>query len=214
MTNRNDRRKAAIAGFISGLLLVFPLSRFGLILPWWGGLLLAVGMAAGGMLGVTLFGAFRRQALYEYGKFATVGVLNVSIDLVVLNALIAVSGVATGWHYAAWKALAFTAGTTNSYFWNKWWAFSHTEPVATKEFGKFFGFSVAGAFINVGVASAIVNFVPYPAALTPAIWANVAALIAVIVSKLWNFFFYRTFVFRASSGTAPASERTAPPLSS
>ncbi|MFH0806310.1 MAG: GtrA family protein [Candidatus Brennerbacteria bacterium] len=200
MTNRGDRIRAVIAGFISGLLFIFPLSKFGVVLQWWGGLLFAIGMGAGGALGVTVFGALRRRTLYEFGKFATIGVLNTSIDLVILNILIATSGIADGLHYSVWKALAFATATVNSYFWNKWWAFDNTEPVATKEFGKFFGFSLMGAFLNVGTATVIVNFVSHPEAFTPAMWGSIAALIAVVASKLWNFFFYRTFVFRRPEG--------------
>jgi len=49
--------------------------------------------------------------------------------------------------------------------------------------------------LNVVVASLIVNYIAYPSFLSPRQWANVALLVATLVSLVWNFVGYKFFVF-------------------
>ena len=56
--------------------------------------------------------------------------------------------------------------------------------------------STIGLFINVGALSLIVNSIGAPGAVSPALWANIGALIATAASLIWNFLGYKFIVFR------------------
>ena len=134
--------------------------------------------------------------LYQFGKFAAVGTLNTFIDLGVLNLEIFLSGIAGGAGYAVFKAISFLCGTTNSFFWNKYWTFNAKGAATGKETGKFFLFAVAGWAINVGIATFVVNVITRPVSLDPRVWANVGGLCGVAGAFLWDFLSYKFFVFK------------------
>lgn len=136
----------------------------------------------------------------QFIKFFAVGVMNTGIDLVVLNILMFVSGQTQGIHYSFFKALSFFAAVIFSYYINKNWTFrdSSTEG-ANKKFYQFVAISIVGAFINVGVASLVVNFVR-PAVelsfLTGQLWGNIGALCGTAIGLFWNFVGYKFIVFK------------------
>lgn len=135
-------------------------------------------------------------ALYQFGKFAAVGVLNTFIDLGVLNLFIFLSGIAGGIGYSAFKTISFFCATTNSFFWNKYWTFNAKGSVTGGETGKFYLFAVIGWVFNVSIATLVVNVIPRPTALDPRVWANIGALGGVGGAFLWDFFSYKFFVFK------------------
>lgn len=138
--------------------------------------------------------------LYQFFKFALVGVINTSVDFGVLNLLIFATGHSSGIYYSIFKGLSFTAAVINSYFWNRFWTFKdRKEKDPAAQFGKFILISVVGFGINVGVASLIVNVLGPQFGISPKIWANVGALLAIAVSWVWNFSGYKFWAFRKES---------------
>ncbi len=137
-----------------------------------------------------------RQAV----KFILVGILNTLIDLGVLNLLIFLTGIASGFGYSAFKGISFIVAVINSYILNKFWTFkSAGGNQAAREFGQFFIVSAIGFGINVGVASLVVNVIGNPFAfsgISDKIWANVGALSATFCAMAWNFIGYKFMVFR------------------
>ena len=139
----------------------------------------------------------RALALFQFSKFALVGTLNTFIDLGVLNFLMFVSGLNAGWSYVVFKAISFTSAVTNSYFWNKFWSFEKKETKAEiSEYSKFYIITAIGLFINVSTAALIVNFVSPKFGLSPKMWANVGAILAVAASFLWDFLSAKFLVFK------------------
>ncbi len=134
--------------------------------------------------------------LFQFYKFILVGVVNTLLDLTVLNGLIVISGLAAGWEFSIFKGISFAIAVTNSYFWNKFWTFRGNEGGGVREFSKFFIVSLAGLVVNVGVASFFVNVIGPAGGIPPQLWANIAALAAVVFSTLWNFVGYKMFVFK------------------
>ena len=53
--------------------------------------------------------------IFQIAKFALTGALNTFIDLGVLNLLMFVSGIATGFGYSAFKGISFIIATINSF---------------------------------------------------------------------------------------------------
>lgn len=137
-----------------------------------------------------------RQASHDFMKFGMVGTLNFLIDFGILNALMFFSGISSGVFFSVAKAVAYFVANTNSYFFNKRWTFGDRTPATRKEYGSFLLFSLIGALLNVGVSSLIVGAVPQPQSVGGPLWANIASLAGAGVLMLWNFFTYRTYVFR------------------
>ncbi|MBI5079396.1 GtrA family protein [Candidatus Wolfebacteria bacterium] len=137
--------------------------------------------------------------IYQIAKFGVVGVLNTLMDWGILNALMFLSGIYLGFAYSGFKAVSFVIATINSYLWNKHWTFE-SGTSRDNEFVKFLAVSVVGAFINIGIASSIVNFITPFGGISLPVWANIGAAMATVVSMVWNFSGYKFFVFSASGG--------------
>ncbi len=134
--------------------------------------------------------------LYQFGKFAAVGVLNTFVDVGILNLEILAFGTPAAWPYRIMKAVSFLAATTNSFFWNKFWTFGSHDPANSSETIKFYLVAVGGFLINVGVASYVFSGVVRPESISPNLWANVGAIAGVAAGFLWDFLGYKYVVFK------------------
>ncbi len=138
----------------------------------------------------------RIPVAFQFAKFGAVGAFNTFLDWGILNFLIALTGIAAGGGYSLFKGVSFIVANASSYLWNKHWTFGSRESATAQELGKFFGVSLIGFLINIGLASFIVNGLGPRAGLSPERWANVGAMVATVVSLLWNFIGYKLWVFR------------------
>lgn len=202
MQNKKDYQLVTIIGFLVGWLVLIPAKNLDFsVTPT---------VIAASVLGFTLLGPaalFVLKALgkiwgifEQFGKFAAVGTLNTLLDLGVLNLLMLGTGIYSGPSFIGFKAISFIVGTTNSYFWNKFWTFGSKLPVTVSEYARFGAFTLVGTFINVGVASLVVNAIGVPSGMNPKIWANIGAIIAVFLAMLWNFLAYKKVVFKPQRG--------------
>jgi len=166
-------------------------------------------LVLGLMVGASLFAvvalwvasliAKRIPVILQVAKFSAVGAFNTFLDWGILNILIAAFSIATGAWFSVFKGVSFIVANAGSYFWNKYWTFQSQERASAREFGKFFSVSVIGAVLNVGVASAIVAWVHAFGQVNPIQWANVAAVVATVISLVWNFVGYKFLVFTSKS---------------
>lgn len=142
--------------------------------------------------------------VYQFGKFAAVGTLNTFVDIGVFNLetfLYGTSAIGITL-FAVFKALSFLCGTTNSFFWNKYWTFSsaratHPEGAIkeTKEAVSFYIIAGVGWTLNVGCATFVKSVEPSGVAVN--LWVNVVAPLAgVAAAFLWDFVGYKFFVFK------------------
>lgn len=194
---KKDFYLVAIIGFVSGLLLFFPLKNLGWSLRVITLIGLALGLALTALLALAVLKYLSRfwSVLDQFGKFAAVGVLNTLLDFGILNILISITGITAGWFFSLFKALSFLTAVTNSYFWNKFWTFQSRQPTNYGEYVKFVIFSLISIFLNVGTASLIVNVIGAPADFNVKIWANFGALAGTVIAFMWNFTVYKKFVF-------------------
>ncbi len=195
---KKDLYLAAVIGFAFGVLLLLPLKNVGFVITPKLAFLSIFGFAVFSPLALFILHLGSRfvPALYEFGKFASVGALNTVIDLGVLNFLIVLTDLSTGIYYSLFKAVSFLMAVVNSYFWNKFWTFGSPTPATTKEFGRFVFFTAIGLVINVGVATLVVD-VGGPVFSVPVkVAANAGAVLATVISLVWNYFAYKKFVFK------------------
>ena len=131
--------------------------------------------------------------LWQFAKFAQVGVLNTAIDFGILNLLIFATGITSGLSIIPLNAISFSTAIINSFFWNEKWVFK-----AKKEanFITFVIVTLIGLAINSTIVYAITTFVPPTFVDSQKLWANMAKVLATGISLVWNFTGYRLIVFK------------------
>lgn len=193
----------ALAGFITGILLIpilrnFDLSiRFGFfIIPISIALLFGVGMFIGRFLGRWL------PWMFQLAKFAATGFMNAAIDFGILNLLIYLSGISVGFGYIVFKSASFLVANVNSYVWNRLWTFKKEGAEIIphnlrREYAQFFIVSMVGIIINVGAATLVVNGISPRFGVSSTAWANIGAAAGSATGLLWNFVGYKFIVFKS-----------------
>src|SRR3989338_8558075 len=181
--NKQDLKISFLVGIIAGILMLPTLSNLGVVLD------LKISFLA--VAGLTVFTPFGYLVAYflskwwlgaiQFVKFGISGGLSAMVDFGVLNALIYLSAISSGIWYSVFKSVSFLFGVTNSYLWNKNWTFKAAAGQNRGEFAKFFLLSIISFFINVGIASFIVNYISAPAGVTEELWANIGAAVSAIL---------------------------------
>ncbi|HTR45243.1 MAG TPA: GtrA family protein [Thermodesulfovibrionales bacterium] len=162
-------------------------------------------------LGLSIAYSLGRRApvLWQAGKFAVTGVLNMLVDWGALASLVflfrryfgidsrdfILAGVTV---YSFSKALSFILANINSYYWNKYWTFGvYAGGKMKSEFFQFFVVSVLGFIINVFIASSVFMAAHPPRGFTMDQWGIIGAAAGSLAGFLWNFLGYKFFVFRS-----------------
>jgi putative flippase GtrA len=146
----------------------------------------------------SLIGKFA-PTIYQFAKFAAVGVLNTFIGFAVLNISANVTGATSGPLIPVFATLAFLVATTNSFFWNKFWTFEAKEKAHVAETAKFYLVAIIGWALYTGTASVVINYLA-PQDVAPELWLNVGGLCGVAAAFLWDFFGYKYLVFKKGRG--------------
>lgn len=135
--------------------------------------------------------------VFQLGKFFLTGSFITTTDLLVLDLLIIVSGISSGYFYSIFKGISFTIATLVKYVISKYWIFEKfTKKEAGKEFTKFFFITLIGLGINVGAASFIVNSIGPHFNITSKIWALFGGIVGAFSTAIWNFTCYKFIVFK------------------
>jgi putative flippase GtrA len=214
---KTDTIISLIIGFLIGIFFFVVLKNVGIKIPYlWTLMIVFPPLSLLGMFIVSLLGK-RFLIILQAGKFVLVGALNTFIDLGVLNILIWISGVASGVWYSVFKGISFLIATTNSYFWNKHWTFENRASIygsegrkedevlfdqgkkafVPGEFSKFLIVTTIGLFINVGIASFVVNVIGLQFEVSKAMWATIGAFTATFFAWVWNFLSSKFIVFKS-----------------
>lgn len=151
------------------------------------------------ILGILIasFLAKKIPIIFQISKFLLIGILNTSVDLGILNFLMWVFAISSGIPYSIFKSFSFSFSVISSYFWNKFWAFKKNEnKFSSREFSGFCLISVISFFLNVSIASLVVNIIGPQFGLSQRAWANIGAIIATCFTWICNFFGYKFLVFK------------------
>jgi putative flippase GtrA len=136
--------------------------------------------------------------LYQFGKFAAVGVLNTFVDLGVFNFLafpiLSKALTLSVAQFVIFKSISFIIANANSYWWNSRWTFSTSSHSGSRALS-FYAVSILGFFVNVLTAYGV-NFLFTTFSFSSGVAANSAVVSAVIISMIFNFIGYKYFVFK------------------
>jgi len=217
---KNDILASVAIGLISALIGFFILSFIGLELPIVGDypilLFVILPIGAIGMIFVASLMSKKMPVLLQVARCFLAGVLNTLVDLGIFNLLFyillpsvfpvflttqenfLIGSITFGaLAFAGVKAISFSTGAINSYFWNKYWTFNKRDSESkTREFGKLYLVTLIGLAINVGAATFISEYIGPQFETTVKIWGNIAIVIAAFVSFAWNFVGYKFLVFK------------------
>jgi len=169
---------------------------------------------------VIVFSLSRKfPVLWQIGKFAVIGVMNMLVDWGVLTSLILlvrshfgngpddfiIAGIT---FYSLFKASSFIIANINSYYWNKYWTFGPGAMKKTKtEFLQFFAVSTVGFVTNVFIASFVFGSVRPVHGLNRDQWGILGAAVGSAAGLIWNFLGYKFIVFK---GRKPRSAEPQP----
>ncbi len=151
----------------------------------------------------------KKENIWQFLKFAVVGVLNTVVDFLVFQLL----NLTLGWMYVA-QVIGYSAGVLNSYFWNSRWTFRKEHKRSAREAASFLVVNLVSLGVSLGVLWACKNLLgitdAWVAGWVPA-WLGgfvkgdtVAKLIATPCAIVVNFIGNKLFVFRAQ----PNDEQT------
>ncbi len=135
----------------------------------------------------------------KFITFSLIGILNTLIDFAFFNGCIFVFGLPYLWSYPLYKGVSFTIACINSYFLNTRFTFQ-VEKKTVHSFSYFFLATISGMAINILIAT-VLFAVTEGTGISLFIRANGSAIIATIVSMVWNFIFYNYVVFRSNNKT-------------
>ncbi|MEN9342266.1 MAG: hypothetical protein RIQ54_522, partial [Candidatus Parcubacteria bacterium] len=129
------------------------------------------------------------SVLYQFGKFAAVGVLNTFVDLGIFNFLafpiLSKALTLSVAQFVIFKSVSFLIANGNSYWWNSRWTFSVSSHSGSRALS-FYAVSIFGFFVNVCTAY-VVNFLLTTFSFSSGVAANIAVGVAVVASLMFNF---------------------------
>lgn len=195
----NDLLFAGINGFIFGALIPIVLRNLGMQISSTTHIIIAIAFTILAIFGVYVGYLLSKIAgfFFQLAKFGAVGAANFAVDFGVLNLLIFITGIASGWYFTVFKSVSFIVAVINSFYWNKKWTFKKKGGEGTgKDFLQFLFVSVIGLALNAGTASFIVNVIGPMGMIGDKTWANIATAVASLVVLTWNFLGYKFIVFK------------------
>jgi putative flippase GtrA len=136
----------------------------------------------------------RHESIHQFVKYALIGGVNVLLHLGIFNLL-----VWAGLYHLAANAIGFFVGSTNSFIWNKVWAFRDpSRDAVIRQYLTFVFFTLVG----LGLHTATFWLWLKVFGDNGRIGENIALLLAIPVSVLWNFNSYRRWTFNVKGPSA------------
>lgn len=133
----------------------------------------------------------RHEIVHQFVKYAMVGALNVCVHVGIFNVLLLAGGLPT----LGANAIAFFIASINSFIWNKRWAFRDVRREAVvRQYFVFLFFTMVGLALHTGAFRLLL----IPLHPHGTIGKNLALLLALPVSVIWNFTCYRFWTFNPS----------------
>lgn len=211
MTNNsqpNFKKSDVLASLIIGLMvavlfiIAIIIKGYQEKIPFYWGLIIVIPILSLICLYLAFLISKKIRIVFQAAKFVLVGGLNTLIDFGVLNLLMWLTNIYKGNLIIGLNAVSFLTAVTNSYLWNKLWTFKEDREAQVekesvgKEFSQFVVVSLIGISLNTAIVYLITTFINPIFGLSPVLWANLAKVIATLISLIWNFLGYKFIVFK------------------
>lgn len=133
----------------------------------------------------------RHKTTREMFKFGIVGLIGTVVDLGIYNFF--AIGLSMSIYIA--RIISFSTGATNNYFINRAWTFKSQEKKVGRQYFQFFGVSIIGLLINLGVMRLLE--LPIKNLVNGEILEkNIPAIAGIIVGFLWNYLANKFWTFK------------------
>lgn len=132
--------------------------------------------------------------LWQVPRFAIVGVMNATLDLLVLNGLLWLFPTPRTLLILLYTVIAYGVGAANSFLLNKYWTFQHRQRTTPKEllrFGITILFGLSWSILCIWLASLIVH----PFITNTTIWTNLSKVVAIGSAAFLSFLAMRLWIF-------------------
>jgi putative flippase GtrA len=140
----------------------------------------------------------RRTTLHNltnFVRYGANGLFNTAIDMCFVLIFSLATGIYAGWTLAAFNAASFIAVNTLSFFVNRTWVFSMRSSARLSEFISF-AFVLGSSLVLNSALLFFITTIVDRGTFSESEWLVLAKTIAIVVCLLWNFAFFRLFVFR------------------
>lgn len=166
--------------FLSAMILIISFALFAMFAIWIAGLI-----------------GKKFPEVFQFAKYAAAGSMNAATDLGLFNLFSLIFQIFSGPLIIVFNVISFSVAVTNSYFWNNLWAFKREGFIPKfSEYAKFVSITIGSVILNTIIVYVVTTVIGAPEGFTGGQWENVAKLIAVPVSVIWNFIGYKLFVFK------------------
>ena len=133
-------------------------------------------------------------SLWQILRFAIVGTLNTTIDVLTLNILL--------WRFPThnanllllYSSIAYTLGALNSFGLNKYWTFKHRQMITGGELVRFAIVNIAGFLCNDAIIWVTARIL-HPLIASNLLWANASKLTALCGTMILSYLGMRLWVF-------------------
>lgn len=133
-----------------------------------------------------------RNFIIQLIKYGSIGFINFLINLGILNLLMYITNIASGFTFYIFIAISFIVYSTNGYFMNKKFTFKYRNK--KNPYFQYLAVMGTAAFFNATIISALTLFNIFK--LNPRIWANIIILFASVVTGLCSFLINKLVIFR------------------
>ncbi len=151
------------------------------------------GVQMGGQMSVSMV---VRGTVRRYTKFLLVGLMNATVDLVILNGLLLLFPTRSSFWLSAYNSFGVICAIANSYVWNRLWTFGDIAKGVRSERIKY-GVS---AILNIALNDVILvwasRYLIFDRSLPFFVSSNLAKGVAMFVSSSVSYGIMRLFVFR------------------
>lgn len=137
------------------------------------------------------------RTLKQFFGYGAVGLLNTAINFSLINLAIVLTGISNGPWFIVISFCTFCIVVLHSFLWNRNVIFARANPAKLhREYAAFFGISGASTLISLFLLNLLVNVIGPQWGLGAHAWANVALVLLIPFSVVFNFLGYKLFVFK------------------
>ena len=136
----------------------------------------------------------RGHLFWQMPRFAMVGILNATLDLLVLNGLLWVFPTTVTWRILLYTVIAYAVGAVNSFLLNKYWTFGNRQRPTWQELARFATTNLFGLLWNLAFLW-LASLVSHPWITNTVIWTNASKVVAISTAAFISFLGMRLWVF-------------------